>query len=336
MQQTDLVPVAYRDDAARMVQAIAQEDALIAAAHVAPDGDAVSSLAAAGHILRSLHKEFVLYATPGIPQYLHFLPFPGVVHTSLTRLPFTPKAALLLDCGEPQRLGDDLAAMLPNLHSLNIDHHLGNGMGKTATWVAPQAAATAQLLAYVAHMAGLPLQGELADALALGIITDTGGFSHGNTTSDVLTLVAHLAANGCNIAHLRHQLDDNWSLGRMRLWGQLMGSFRLEYNGAIALCPVYLEDLRTCQAQKEDLEGFVEQMRRLRGVRVAAMLRQDAPELCKLSLRSYGPTDVRAMAAHFGGGGHRNAAGATVRLPMQQAQEAVIAAIVSGLNGNAT
>lgn len=113
----------------------------------------------------------------------------------------------------------------------------------------------------------------------------------------------------------------------MRLWGRLMERARLERNGEVAFCPVLLEDLRQCRALKEDLEGFVEQLRRLGGVRVAALLREDAPQLCKFSLRSYGDTDVRATAAALGGGGHLNAAGGTLRLRSEQAAEVLLAAI---------
>lgn len=334
MQQTDLVPARFRDGAARMAQALARTDKIIVAGHVAPDGDAVGSLAAAGHVLRAMGKEFFLYARPDVPQYLRFLPFPGVVRTTLEHPPFIPQAALLLDCGEASRLGEELAERLPSLESLNIDHHLGgSGMGNKANWVEPEAAATAQLMAYVTHMAGLPLAGDVATCLALGIITDTGGFCHGNTDSDVLALAAHLAANGCDISLLRHKLENDWSLGRMRLWGELMSRIRLEYGGSVAFCPVFLKDMQVFQALREDLEGFAEQMRRLRGVSVAVFLREDAPGLCKFSLRSYGATDVRAVAALLGGGGHRNAAGGTLHMGMEEAQTTLLAAVSDVLGG---
>lgn len=328
MPQTELIPAHFRDGACRMAAALRDVDRVLVSGHVNPDGDAVGSLAAAGHILRSLGKEFILYSSTGLPQYLQFFPLPGTVHTSLEHLPFTPRCALLLDCGEPHRLGRELAQRLPSLTSLNIDHHLGgDGMGSLANWVDPEAAATAQLMAYVALAAGLPLKNELACAVALGIITDTGGFCHGNTSANIFSLCARLVEDGCDLTGLRERLENTWSMGRMRLWGRLMERARLERNGEVAFCPVLLEDLRQCRALKEDLEGFVEQLQRLGGVRVAALLREDAPQLCKFSLRSYGDTDVRATAAALGGGGHLNAAGGTLRLRSEQAAEVLLAAI---------
>ena len=333
MPQTELIPAFFRDGAQRMAQALRGVDRVLVSGHVNPDGDAVGSLAAAGHILRAMGKEFILYSSTGLPQYLKFFPLPGTVRTSLRHLPFTPHSALLLDCGEPHRLGSELADRLPRLTSVNIDHHLGgNGMGSLANWVEPQAAATAQLMAYVALAAGLPLENELACDVALGIITDTGGFCHGNTSADVFSLCAHLVRNGCDLTGLRERLENTWSMGRMRLWGRLMDRARLERNGEIAFCRVLLEDLRQCRALKEDLEGFVEQLRRLGGVRAAALLREDSPELCKFSLRSYGATDVRAAAAALGGGGHLTAAGGTLRMTPDRAEEALLAAVNAQLD----
>ena len=333
MPQTELIPAFFRDGAQRMAQALRGVDRVLVSGHVNPDGDAVGSLAAAGHILRAMGKEFILYSSTGLPQYLKFFPLPGTVRTSLRHLPFTPRSALLLDCGEPHRLGSELADRLPRLTSVNIDHHLGgNGMGSLANWVEPQAAATAQLMAYVALAAGLPLENELACDVALGIITDTGGFCHGNTSADVFSLCAHLVRNGCDLTGLRERLENTWSMGRMRLWGRLMDRARLERNGEIAFCRVLLEDLRQCRALKEDLEGFVEQLRRLGGVRAAALLREDSPELCKFSLRSYGATDVRAAAAALGGGGHLHAAGGTLRMTPDRAEEALLAAVNAQLD----
>ena len=333
MQRIDLIPQHFRQGAERMAQAFRDLDQVIVAAHVNPDGDAAGAVAAAGHVLRSMGKEFMLYAQPGLPAYLDFFPMPGVVHTTLEHPPFKPRCAVLLDCGEPERLGRELATRLPELVTINIDHHLGgDGMGSAANWVDPTAAATAQLMAYVALAAELPLTGDLATAIALGIITDTGGFCHGNTSADVLYLTAHMVEHGCDIALLREKLENTWSRGRLTLWGQLLQRASLERRGSVCFCPVHLEDLRKCGALKEDLEGFVEQLRRLRGVHVAAVLREDSPNCCKFSLRSYGSIDVRAAAARLGGGGHRNAAGGTLRADMAVASAQLLAAIAEELD----
>lgn len=332
MLPIDRIPQRYRESAARMAAAIAGLDRTIVSGHINLDGDALGSMAAAGHILRALGKEYVLYSATKLPSYLDFFPLPAVLHTSLERLPFTPASILMLDCGEASRLGEALAARVPTLSVLNIDHHLGNTVDSLHHWIEPEAAATAQLMAYTALAAGLPLTGDLATSITLGIVTDTGGFCHGNTSADVLSLAAHLVSEGCNLAALRSRLENNWSLGRMRLWSRLMERARLDRNGSLAFCSVLLEDLRQCNALKEDLEGFVEQLRRLRGVTAAALLREDAPGVCKFSLRSAGLTDIRSAAATLGGGGHRNAAGGTLKLTPDKAERVLLAALTTQLD----
>ena len=113
MQRIDLIPQHFRQGAERMAQAFRDLDQVVVAAHVNPDGDAAGAVAAACHVLRSMGKEFMIYAQPGLPAYLDFIPMPGVVHTTLEHPPFKPRCAVLLDCGEPDRLGRELAARLP-------------------------------------------------------------------------------------------------------------------------------------------------------------------------------------------------------------------------------
>ena len=296
------IPENWREPAARMVTSLRGLDRVLVAAHVNPDGDALGSMSALGWLLKDMGKEFVLYSPSGVPDYLSFLPLPCTLLTSLERLPFEPQALVLLDCGEPHRLGDDLAAALEGRFAgtaiVNIDHHLGSdGMGTVDNWIEPAAAATAQLAAYVCLAAGLRPEGPLGESLALGLVTDTGGFLHGSTTAAVFRLAALLSDSGCDIHKLREKLDNNWS------------------------------------ALKEDLEGLVEQFRRLRGVEASGILREDAPGVYKLSLRSTGTTDVRSVAVQFGGGGHRNAAGGTLRMEGEEAFDAVRTALCRMLRG---
>lgn len=326
------IPESWREPAAHVAAGLRGLDRVLVAAHVNPDGDALGSMSAVGWLLQALGKEFILYSPTGAPDYLSFLPLPRTLLTSLERLPFEPQALVLLDCSEAHRLGDELAGALEGrfagAEKINIDHHLGTtGLGTVCTWIEPTAAATAQLVAYVCLTAGLALEGPLGEALALGLVTDTGGFLHGSTTAHVFRLAALLSDCGCDIHALREKLDNNWSPARMALWARLMQRVELSCDGRVALALARLEDLRQCGAVKEDLEGLVEQFRRLRGVEVSGILREDMPGIHKLSLRSTGDTDVRSVAARLGGGGHRNAAGATLRMDGDEAFGTVRAAL---------
>ncbi|MDR2572911.1 MAG: DHH family phosphoesterase [Desulfovibrio sp.] len=332
MSPTDLIPPLYREGASRIASALGEVNNILVAGHADPDGDAIGAAAAAGHISRFLGKKFMLYSRTGLPRSLAFLSLPGVVYSSLEHSPFSPCGAVLLDCNEAHRLDQELTHYLPKLVTINVDHHPGKGMGTSANWIFPQAAATSQLVAYVALHLGIPLSGALADAVAVGLITDTGGFRHNNTDADVLRLTAHLVETGCNISLLRDFLENDWSLERLRLWATLMSRVRLERDNTVAFCFAMADDLRKNHCLKEDLEGFVEHLRRLRGVRVAALLLETSQGTCKFSLRSAETSNAFAMASALGGGGHINAAGGTLRLAPEQAENVLLAAICGQLD----
>lgn len=316
------------EDAARIAQLLRDNDQFLVAAHGSPDGDAIGATGAMGHMLQSMGKAFALYNATGFPEQFSWVPLPGRVWQTLHQLPFKPKVVVALDCGDAWRLGNDLSEALPRFKSINIDHHLGTpAYGTLDNWIDPGMAAAGQMVAHLADAAGIPLRGDLAQCLYLSLVADTGSFTHGNTTAAVFSLASRLVAEGLDAAALRDRMDKQWTLPKARLWGSMLQKMRLEKDGAVCLCTVTLDEIGACGASKDDLEGFVEQMRRLRGVRVAMLLREDHPRRCKVSLRSSGSDDVRAVATRFGGGGHINAAGATLAMSLPLALEACLSGL---------
>lgn len=308
-------------DAERLAVLLARHDQYLVAAHGSPDGDAAGATGAMGHVLAAMGKQVMLYNGTGIPRQLAFTPFHAPVYDSLRHPPFRPQVVVALDSGDVWRLGNELAEALHKYKSINIDHHKGNPeYGTLDNWVAPHMASTGQMVAAVADAAGVPLQGDLAACLYISLVADTGSFTYGNTSAEALRLAARLMDSGLDAARLRDSMDNQWTPSKARLWGVLLQRLRLEKNGAVCLCVVTLADLAASGATKEELEGFVEQMRKLRGVRVSLILREDGPRRCKVSLRSSGNDDVRELAARFGGGGHTNAAGATLDMPLAEVE----------------
>lgn len=322
--------------AARIAAVLRSAERIVVTAHASPDGDAVGSMAAMTHGLLSLGKRVALCNATGFPAYLGWLPVPGQVYKSLKEVPFTPDLALVLDCGDLDRLGRSLVEPFSALPMVNVDHHLGNpGFGTVDNWTEPRMAATGQMVAAILAAMKVPLRGEAAQAIYVALETDTGGFSFDNVTFEVFELMAYLVGQGLDVAALRRRMDNQWSVSRMRLWGRLLQSFSLHCDNRVALSVVSLATLGTCGGMKEDLEGFVEHLRRIKGVEVAALVREDTPHRSKISLRSSGPVDVRAMAAAFGGGGHRNAAGAQLHMPLEDATAALLATVEEHLRCNA-
>ncbi len=307
---------------------------IVITAHKEPDGDALGSMLALAHGLKKLGKNVALMNATGIPTHLQWmLPHPDCVHKKLHSIGFTPELVVVLDCGDAHRVGEDFSEKLLHFPSINIDHHIGNpNFGSVGNWADPNMAAAGQMVAAILNALNVTLTGAIAEAIYVAISSDTGNFSFDNTTAEILLLAAHLVYQGVKVAQIHQNISNTWSLARMRLWGDLMQEFVLERQGTIAYIVVSLNKRNTYNMNKEDLEGFVNNLRRLRGTQVTFMLREDSPKCCKLSLRSTGAVDVRAMVSPLGGGGHRNAAGATLQCAPEEALHLALEAVRTWLD----
>lgn len=304
---------------AEVLETLRRNDHILVAAHGNPDGDAMGATSAMGWLLHAMGKQFALYNATGMPRHLEWLNLPVPLHTRLDALPFHPSLIVALDSGDPWRLGRELALVFAGYPSLNLDHHLGNpNYASLGNLVDPDMAAAGQIVATLADAAGIPLTGGLAEGVYLSLIADTGSFSFSNTSPEVFELTARMVRLGLDVEDLRSKYDSQWTLAKANLWGHLLQSIRLEDEGRIALVEVHLHDFAKTGAAQCDLEQFVELMRCIVGVRVALLVREDAPDTIKISLRSRGTDDVRSVAAIFGGGGHLHAAGATIDMPREQ------------------
>lgn len=317
-----------QDSAQHIAHLIAQYDTILIAAHTNPDGDALGACGAMGYIVQTMGKRFVIYNESPLPESFDWLPLPCPLCHDLQALPFTPQLAIILDCGDLHRVGTALSALLPTLASINIDHHLETPpYASLYNWVDPSMAATGQMVAMIAKAVHIPLAGPLAENIFVAIVTDTGSFSHSNTSPAVLRLAAEMLDNGLDVATLRDKMENRLSLSGLRLQGELLLRFTLHHNGQVALLSVTQKDFKKYQATKEDVEGIINRLRQVRGVTVAAVLREDASGYCKLSLRSSGDISVRAIAASMGGGGHKNASGATIQHTLPDAEILTLDAI---------
>ena len=311
-----------------ILDALRSHERVLITAHAHPDGDATGSCLALAWALHGLGKEVRVFNEDGIPGFLSFLEAPAPVVTAVEDLPWTPELIAVLDCGDRARVGEKLQPLMDAVPTLDIDHHLANPhFGSAGNWAIPTASATGELAGLIALELGVPLKGPLAEALYVALASDTGNFSYGNTTPCALRLTALLREQGLDIAALREKLENNWSEAKLRLWGRLMSETRLLEGGRLAAACVSRAALAETGSRREDAEGFVEQLRRLAGVRVALLLREEEKDgrlFTKASLRSSGNDSVREAAAQFGGGGHKNAAGATLAMDAESALEALL------------
>ena len=306
----------------QVLTTIKENDHFLVTSHINPDGDAIGAMAAMGYILQSLQKDFVLFNESGLPQRLAWLKLPAPITQELPET--DPQWLIVLDSGDSSRPGEKIKDLIGRVKTINIDHHLGNPGFGLINWVEPQSSSVGEMVARLAQKLDIPLQGALAEAIFLSIASDTGGFSFGNTTPEVLELTAHLIRQGLDYAQINAQMQKQWSLNKVKLHGHVLKNAELHLNGQIGLITITQEILKKTETTIEDCEGLVNYIRNIKSVKVAISLREDEPDKIKFSLRSYGNVNVQQMASSLGGGGHRNASGGTLEMSLTQAKEKIL------------
>ncbi|MDR2161365.1 MAG: DHH family phosphoesterase [Desulfovibrio sp.] len=294
---------------------------VLVATHVNPDGDAIGAAAAAAPVAAAKGCDCRLFLGTGLPEFLSFLPLPCPWVRALGDLAgWTPDLAVAVDCGDARRTGalesffKNRAAPAPGWElaaTLNIDHHPDNTLFGDHNWADSSYAATGAMLGLLAEHLGIPLAGDLGWAVYLSLVADTGNFSFASTDAEIFAMAGRIVSNGLRVAEFTEKYENTWSMERMRLWGRLWSEVTLHLNGAVACSIVPAVYLRELGLKRSSLDGYASWLRKIRGVRVVLFIREDEPGRCKLSLRSAG-VDTQKIAARFGGGGHRNAAGAEV------------------------
>ncbi|MHC1701076.1 MAG: bifunctional oligoribonuclease/PAP phosphatase NrnA [Humidesulfovibrio sp.] len=315
--------------AAKIADLIRRTDSFLVSSHANPDGDAIGSTVALGHILAHLGKEFYLYNRSGLPRQFDWLPLPGPIHTSLVGV--EANWIFVLDCGTQNRVGEELYRIMGSRPIANVDHHLGNPMFGQFNWVDVSYPAVGAMIADLADEFGIPLTGPLAEAVYIGLVTDTGFFTFDNTTPEVLELAARLIRLGLNPGAVNAKIRNQWGVNRFRLWGESFATTELFYGGQVAVAFVTQGMMERTGTSAADCEEIVNFLRRLRGSRAAVILREEPDGTYKFSLRSTGPDNVQAVAAQFGGGGHRNAAGGTISDDILSAKVRLIEALGESL-----
>ncbi len=274
-------------------------DRVAVTTHVGADGDAIGSSAALVRLMRSLGAEAVFCHAEEVPGYLGWL----LPDDALTELP-TGHDLLVVDTSRPDRTGvptPDEGARL------NLDHHEDNPLYAEYNLVNAGAAATAQLVAELYRELEIPLDRAAAEAIYVGVRTDTGGFTFRNISPEAHELVADLLRAGVVPAEVNERINRRGSIEQLKIVGVVLAN-AVRYGDAL-ISTVDEADYERTGAGELDSKEAIDQLRAVAGVDVVAHLRE-VPEGTKGSLRSES-VDVGAVARIFGGGGHKLAAGYT-------------------------
>ena len=298
--------------------------------HVHPDGDVLGTLLALGLALDAVGWSVTCAGPHPVPEALAFLP--GSERWQVW--PAAPRRfdlVVLTDCPNPDRSEGLLeAARQPSGHVLNIDHHPDNRRYGSIDWIDPSAAATGEMVFDLIRALGLPITPEIALNLFTAIHTDTGSFRYSNTTPTTFRIAAELAAAGADPSLVSDRLYQRRPPGALNTLGEVLRRVEVSADGQMAWLTVPRSLASDAFMASEDLVTYP---RSIAGVKVAVLLREEGPGLVKASLRGKGEVPVNAIAHRFGGGGHENAAGCTLRGTLETASEALLAAVRSALAG---
>lgn len=286
--------------------------------HVRPDGDALGSMIALALAARSAGKEAV--ASFGEPFVLgdefRFLDQSVLVPPS--EFPGDLDLAIICDTGVLDRVGSVGPAIEGADRVLVIDHHVTPGTIGDVRVVDPGAAATTQLVFELLQRLGWKISRPIAEALYAGLVTDTGRFQYSSTTPAVHQMAADLLAAGVEPAPIGQQLYEEAPFGYFTVVSRVLGRARLEADAGLVWTTLLREDLREAGVPWESVDALIDLVRLPREAGVACLLKETKPGVLKGSLRSRGEVDVAEISATFGGGGHRNAAGFTSELGVDE------------------
>lgn len=284
--------------------------------HMRPDGDCIGSQVGLCRILRAQNIDAVCINADAVPRRLQFL----VGDTPFYRadsFTFDGHLAIAVDCADQERAGEYLQRLFPRVVA-SIDHHISNTRYAVHNFIESKSAATAEILAGVALDNGWKIDPTTAQALYVGIATDTGQFRFPSTTRRVFSISGRLLDRGADPASASHELYERESLGKMKLLQKFLASLKMECRGRVCLGILSGSFFDETGTTSEDTEGLVDYARSIDGVDIAGVL-EERPDGIKGSLRCKQTIyRVDRVASRFDGGGHACAAGFNTNLSLQQ------------------
>jgi phosphoesterase RecJ-like protein len=300
--------------------------------HEGPDGDALGSLLALHHTLTQFGKDSVMFLAAKefpLPVEYRFLPLEEVFHEPPADV--VDRVLVFLDCGNIERMPVEFLQR-EGAHVLNIDHHHDNTMFGTVNLVDTEASSTAEIVYDLARALGATITPEIANALYVGLITDTGQFMYENTGPAAHRMAAELIEAGVDVNDTYRRLYERVPIEKLRLIARALEKVERRQGGRLAITYLSAADYTESGASEELTEGIIDFLRALEGAAVAAVVRDkpdDGRAARKVSLRSTdGSVDVSAIAREHGGGGHARAAGFSTDLGYGELVEILSAAVL--------
>jgi len=308
----------------RAVEEIEAAQRIGVVGHVRPDGDALGSMIAIALGARAAGKDAV--ASFGLPFVVgdEFRVLDQGVLVPPSEFPDDLDLAIVCDTGVLDRIGSVGPAVSRAKRILVIDHHVTPGTIGDVRVVDPAAAATTQLVYEFLQRLGWTITRPIAEALYVGLVTDTGRFQYSSTTAAVHRMAADLLAAGVKPAPIGQALYEETPFGYFTVVSRVLGSAHLDAEAGLVWAVLLQKDISDAGIGWESADQLIDLVRLAREAGVACLLKEIQPGVLKGSLRSRGEVNVAAIAASFGGGGHRNAAGFTSDLTVEATIDQIV------------
>lgn len=319
----------------RVLERIRADSRFVLAAHEGPDGDALGSLVGMQGLLATLGKDSQMFIAPEdlpLPYEYRFFELDGLI--SLPPADIAQRTVVFLDCGNIDR--NSAIVLQEGRHLLNIDHHHDNTRFGTLDHVVPSASCTAEIVWDLMHGLGVAPAPQVARALYVGLITDTGRFMYENTGPRAHEMAADLIGAGVDVQDVYRRLYEEMPPAKLTLLAVALSQIRRFDCGELTLASLSAEDFRQAGAQDSYSEGIIDHLRSIQGTKVAALVRELSGARGgqrKVSLRATDDdVDVSLIARDQGGGGHRRAAGFSTTLEVEPLIDVLRRAIAAQLH----
>jgi bifunctional oligoribonuclease and PAP phosphatase NrnA len=290
--------------------------------HENPDGDAVGSLLGVSLGLRALGKDVVMYLAGSgpVPAEYRFLDLSEVMH----ELPadIEDRVLLAVDCANERRISEERAAVSRARFVIDVDHHHDNSRFGNVNLVVPDASSTAEVIRDILRELDVDLTPQIAEALYVGLVTDTGRFQYSNTTAKALRLAAELVEAGADIHGIFQHVYETVQFAKLKLLARALDRAAAFEGGGLVVSYLLRDDFAEVGAEEPYSEGIIDHLRAVEGSEMVALIREPPREegpTRRISLRSsHDEIDVSAIARKRGGGGHPQAAGFSSEEPVER------------------
>jgi bifunctional oligoribonuclease and PAP phosphatase NrnA len=300
-------------DVTAVADAIRSHDRFLVVTHENPDGDALGSILATKLALDELRKDSVmyLYGDAPLPAEYSFMPLAELRR----RLPddWRERVLIAVDCANEARIGPEPEPLASGPLVLDIDHHHDNTRFGQVNLIVSNASSTGEVLRDLFAELGVELTPEIAEALYIALVTDTGRFQYSNTTAKALRLAAELVEAGADVHRIFRGVYETVQFAKLKLLARALERAQIYDGGRLVVSYLLRSDFADIGAAEAYSEGIIDYLRAVEGADMAALIREpprsDGPTR-RVSLRaSNDELDVSAIARKSGGGGHRQAAG---------------------------